>query len=163
MGTRWGINRTVAQVHALLYLSEHPLPAEEIVEALEVARSNVSTSLKELQGWGIVRVVHQIGDRRDHFESLQDVYELFRVIVEERKKREIDPTVAFLRECLAESGKDAPASDAHTRRRIGELTGFFETMTNWYGQMVRLPTPLLLKAVKLGDRVFRYLGLEKKT
>jgi len=162
MGTRWGINRTVAQVHALLFISDRPLPAEEIVEALSVARSNVSTSLKELQGWGIVRVVHQIGDRRDHFESLQDVYELFRVIVEERKKREIDPTLALLRECLAEAGDASNSTDQATSQRLGELLGFFETMTNWYGQMTRVPTSLLLKAVKLGDKVFRYLGGEKK-
>src|SRR5579871_2405460 len=103
MGTRWGINRTVAQVHALLFLSPKPLPADEISTTLAVARSNVSTSLKELQGWGIVRVVHVHGDRRDHFESLHDVCELFRVIMDERKKREFDPTMAMLGECAAEA------------------------------------------------------------
>src|SRR6266436_5543490 len=103
MGTRWGINRTVAQVHALLYISARPLCADEIVDALSVARSNVSTSLKELQGWGIIRVVHVIGDRRDHFESLRDVFEIFRIIIEQRKKREIDPTLALLRECVEEA------------------------------------------------------------
>src|SRR5687767_731583 len=100
MGTRWGINRTVAQIHALLFLSPEPLHAEEIAETLGVARSNVSTSLRELQGWGIVRVVHQLGDRRDHFESLKDVWELFQVIADQRKRREIDPTMALLRECV---------------------------------------------------------------
>src|SRR3954470_23115426 len=100
MGTRWGINRTVAQIHALLYLSSRPLHAEEIAEALSVARSNVSGSLRELQGWGIVRVIHVLGDRRDHFESLKDVWQMFRIIVEERKRREVDPTVAMLRDCL---------------------------------------------------------------
>src|SRR2546430_11655359 len=105
MGTRWGINRTVAQVHALLFISDRPLPADEIVERLWVERSNISTSLKELQGWGIVRVVHVIGDRRDHFESMQDVWEMFRVIIEERKRREIDPTLAILRECVADAEK----------------------------------------------------------
>src|SRR5579872_1448881 len=103
MGTRWGINRTVAQIHALLYLSSRPLNAEEIAETLSVARSNVSTSLKELQGWGIVKVVHVLGDRRDHFESMKDVWEMFRVIVEQRKRRELDPTLALLRECAAEA------------------------------------------------------------
>ena len=88
MGTRWGINRTVAQVHALLFLSPHPLPADEISETLAVARSNVSTSLRELQGWRIVRVVHVLGDRRDHFESTKDVWEIFRIVSEERKRRE---------------------------------------------------------------------------
>src|SRR5499425_2034899 len=92
MGARWGINRTVAQIHALLYLSPKPLNAEEIAETLGVARSNVSNSLKELQGWGIVRVVHVLGDRRDHFESIKDVWDIFRIVAEERKRREIDPT-----------------------------------------------------------------------
>ena len=103
MGTRWGINRTVAQVHALLYISPQPLNADEIVEALDVARSNVSTSLKELQGWGIVRLVHVQGDKRDHFESLKDVWEMFRIVMDERKKREFDPTMHMLRECIAEA------------------------------------------------------------
>src|SRR5438876_778835 len=97
MGARWGINRTVAQVHALLHLSDHPLPADRIAEALGVARSNISTSLRELQGWGIVRAVHILGDRRVHFESTADVWELFRTILDQRKRREIDPTVDMLR------------------------------------------------------------------
>src|SRR6476659_10248175 len=105
MGTRWGINRTVAQIHALLFLSTAPLHAEEIAATLGVARSNVSTSLRELQGWGIVRVTHLLGDRRDHFESMKDVWEMFRIIVDERKKREADPVVAMLRETTAEARK----------------------------------------------------------
>src|ERR1700757_965308 len=100
MGTRWGVNRTVAQIHALLYLSPEPLAAEEIAETLSVARSNVSTSLRELQGWGIVKVTHVLGDRRDRFESVKDAWELFRIVIEERKRREVDPTVALLRECV---------------------------------------------------------------
>ncbi len=105
MGTRWGVNRTVAQVHALLFISPRPMHAEEITETLSVARSNVSTSLRELQGWGIVRVVHVMGDRRDHFESMKDVWEMFRVILNERKRREIDPTLSILRECVVETQK----------------------------------------------------------
>src|SRR5690348_6963628 len=105
MGTRWGINRTVAQIHALLFIMPRPLHAEEIVEALGVARSNVSTSLKELQGWGIVKMVHVLGDKRDHFESLKDVWEMFRIVLDERKRREIDPTLAVLRECIAEASQ----------------------------------------------------------
>src|SRR5262244_4011762 len=100
MGTRWGINRTVAQVHALLFVSPKPLHAEEIASTLVVARSNVSTSLRELQGWGIVRVVHVLGDRRDHFESVKDVWEIFRIVAQERKRREIDPTLRVLHECV---------------------------------------------------------------
>jgi DNA-binding transcriptional regulator GbsR (MarR family) len=158
MGTRWGVNRTVAQVHALLFISARPLCAEEIVDALSVARSNVSTSLKELQGWGIVRVVHVIGDRRDHFESMRDVWEMFRVIAEERKRREIDPTLHLLRECVADLGKEESEEDATTRKRLSELLNFFETMTGWYAQMRKVPTGALLKAVKLGDSVFKFLG-----
>src|ERR1700733_7747696 len=102
MGTRWGINRTVAQIHALLFISPKPLHAEDIAETLSVARSNVSTSLKELQGWGIIKLVHVLGDKRDHFESMKDVWEMFRVVLDERKRREIDPTLVMLRECIAE-------------------------------------------------------------
>jgi len=100
MGARWGINRTVAQIHALLFLSPEPLNAEVIATTLGVARSNVSTSLRELQGWGIVRAVHVLGDRRVHFESTKNVWELFRTIVDQRKRREIDPTLETLRKAL---------------------------------------------------------------
>ncbi len=158
MGARWGINRTVAQVHALLFISPRPLCADEIVEALSVARSNVSTSLKELQGWGIVRVIHVIGDRRDHFESMHDVWEMFRVIAEERKRREIDPTLILLRECVADAEKLKSPGDATTRERLGDLLNFFETMNGWHTQMRKVPTGSLLKAVKLGDNVFKLLG-----
>src|SRR6266436_4642809 len=120
MGTRWGINRTVAQMHALLFISPKPLPAEDIAETLAVARSNVSTSLKELQGWGIVKLVHVMGDKRDHFESMKDVWEMFRVVLDERKKREIDPTVAMLRECI-EDAKKSGAADKFTEQRLREL------------------------------------------
>src|ERR1700687_4357264 len=100
MGTRWGVNRTVAQIHALLFISPRPLNAEEIAEALSVARSNVSTSLRELQSWRIVKIVHLYGDRRDFYESLKDVWQMFRIIGEERKRREIDPTLETLEECV---------------------------------------------------------------
>src|SRR3712207_4131059 len=105
MGTRWGINRTVAQIHALLFVSPTPLHAEEIAETLGVARSNVSTSIKELQSWGIIRVVHVLGDRRDHFESMRDVWELFRQVLDERKRRGGGPTPTHLRDWLIEGGK----------------------------------------------------------
>src|SRR2546430_107710 len=117
MGTRWGINRTVAQVHALLYISPRALHAEEIASTLAVARSNVSTSLRELQGWGIVRLVHVLGDRRDHFESVKNVWEMFRVVMDERKKREFDPTMRVLYECIAEAEKDK-ATDEYTQERL---------------------------------------------
>src|SRR6187401_837674 len=120
MGTRWGINRTVAQIHALLYVSPKPLNAEEIAETLAVARSNVSTSLKELQGWGIVKLVHVLGDKRDHFESMKDVWEMFRVVLDERKKREIDPTLNMLRACIGEAEKEK-AVDPYTQERLRAL------------------------------------------
>src|SRR5215470_10682460 len=119
MGTRWGINRTVAQIHALLYLSPQPLHAEDIAETLGVARSNVSTSLKELQGWGIVKLVHVLGDKRDHFESMKDVWEMFRVVLDERKRREIDPTLAILRSCISEVENDKQ-TDQYTQQRLQE-------------------------------------------
>src|SRR5438874_101275 len=117
MGTRWGINRTVAQIHALLFISSKPLHAEEIAATLDVARSNVSNSLKELQGWGIVKLVHVLGDKRDHFESMKDVWEMFRVVLDERKKREIDPTLAMLRSCVAEAEKDKQ-TDKYTEQKL---------------------------------------------
>jgi len=157
MGTRWGINRTVAQIHALLFLSPTPLNAEEIAATLGVARSNVSTSLRELQGWGIVRVTHILGDRRDHFESLKDVWEMFRIIVDERKKREADPTLAMLREAVVEARK-AGAADAYTRERLGDLLQFFELMIGWVEQTRRLPTPAIVRLVKMGERVAKLVG-----
>jgi len=158
MGTRWGINRTVAQVHALLYISPDPLNADDIVAALEVARSNVSTSLKELQGWGIVRLVHVRGDKRDHFESMKDVWEMFRVVMDERKKREFDPTLHMLHECIAEA-KSGKGADKYTEERLLELYKFFETTTTWYAQVRRWPTTSILKFIKAGDRVLKLLGI----
>ena len=157
MGTKWGINRTVAQIHALLHVSAKPLNAEEIAETLGIARSNVSTSLKELQSWGIVKVVHVMGDRRDHFESIKDVWELYRQVMDERKRREIDPTLSVLRECVIDAEKSGP-EDKYARERIGDLLHFFETMTTWYEQVKRLPTPTLLKMVRLGEKIRKLLG-----
>ena len=158
MGARWGINRTVAQIHALLFLSEQPLDAETIASTLGVARSNVSTSLRELQGWGIVRVTHVLGDRRDRFESLKDVWEMFRIIVDERKKREIDPVLGMLREAAADAKKPA-ASDAHTRQRLDDMLQFFELMTRWTESTRKLPTPAVVKMVKMGDRLAKVMGV----
>jgi DNA-binding transcriptional regulator GbsR (MarR family) len=157
MGTRWGINRTVAQIHALLYLSPSPLHAEEIAETLGVARSNVSNSLRELQNWGIVRVVHVLGDRRDHFESMKDVWQMFRVILDERKKRETDPTLQLVRACVAEAKR--PGGDAYERDRLTDMLAFFEDMTRWYEQTRSMPLPVVKKFVKLGDKIARMLGL----
>ena len=158
MGTRWGINRTVAQIHALLYISPQPLNAEEIAATLSVARSNVSTSLKELQGWRIVKLIHVMGDKRDHFESMKDVWEMFRVVLDERKKREIDPTLTLLRDCILEAEKDKE-TDKYTEQKLRDLHDFFELTTNWYGQIRQWPTAALTKFVKLGDKVRKLLAI----
>jgi DNA-binding transcriptional regulator GbsR (MarR family) len=158
MGTKWGINRTVAQVHALLYTSQKPLNAEEISDLLSVARSNVSNSLKELQAWRIVKLVHVLGDKRDHFEALPDVWETFRRVLDERKKREVDPTLAILRDCIDRAEADS-ATGKYTEQRLRELAGFFETTTEWYEQVRRWPTSALTKFVKLGDKIQKLLGL----
>jgi len=160
MGTRWGINRTVAQIHALLFISPRPLHAEEIVETLNVARSNVSTSLKELQGWGIVRMVHVLGDKRDHFESMKDVWEMFRVVLDERKRREIDPTLAMLRECITEAEQEK-TRDPHTLERLQSLRDFFEATTAWYLQIRNWPASTLAKFVKLGDKALKALKFSR--
>jgi DNA-binding transcriptional regulator GbsR (MarR family) len=152
MGTRWGINRTVAQVHALLFLSPKPLHAEEIASTLSVARSNVSTSLRELQGWGIVRVVHVLGDRRDHFESLKDVWDIFRIVAKERKRREIDPTLRVLQECVAELKKPV-AGSAYTRERLEEMLEFLTSTSGLFEELVHLPTDALRGMARLRGRL----------
>ena len=158
MGTRWGINRTVAQIHALLFLSPKPLNAEQLAEALSVARSNVSTSLRELQSWGVIKVVHVMGDRRDHFESIKDVWELFRVVLDERKRREVDPTLTILRDCVIEAEK-AGGAETYARERLSDLLEFFETTTAWYGQIRRLPTAMMVKFIKMGDMMMKFVGM----
>jgi DNA-binding transcriptional regulator GbsR (MarR family) len=152
MGARWGINRTVAQIHALLFLSAQPIHAEDIAQTLGVARSNVSTSLKELQGWRIVRRVHVLGDKRDHFESMHDPWEMFRVVLDERKQREIDPTTKLLRECIeeAESGDE---TDAFTLERLKSLSNFFDVASQWYLQVRQWPVDELVKLMKLGGKL----------
>ena len=157
MGTKWGINRTVAQVHALLYTSQRPLHAEEICEALGVARSNASVSLKELQNWGIVKVVHLPGDRRDHFESLKDVYEMFRLILAERKRREVDPTLQLLKECLESDATDEDSR--YAAQRIEQLHEFFKLVADFYDKINRVPTKAAVKALRASDRLLNALRL----
>lgn len=161
MGTRWGINRTVAQVHALLFLSPKPLHAEEIAHTLAVARSNVSTSLRELQGWGIVRVVHVLGDRRDHFESVKDVWEIFRIVAEERKRREIDPTLRVLQECVGELKKPG-AGSAYTRERLEEMLEFLTTTSMLFEELVHMPTATLKGMARLRGKLQSLFGSGKK-
>jgi DNA-binding transcriptional regulator GbsR (MarR family) len=160
MGTRWGINRTVAQVHALLFVSPRPLHAEDIADTLAVARSNVSNSLRELQGWRIVRVVHVLGDRRDHFESVKDVWEIFRIVSEERKRREIDPTLRMLQECVGEL-KRTPGN-AYTRERLEEMLEFLTTASGLFEELVSVPTVALKGMARLRGKLKTLLGAGKK-
>lgn len=151
MGSRWGVNRTVAQIHALLYFVGRPLHAEHIAGALDVARSNVSNSLRELQSWKLVRVVHRMDDRRDHFETSQDVWDLFRTVVAERRVREFDPTMAVLRDCIADDAFAAEDPDA--QRRIAETLALMQSLSAWGDEMLRLEPATLVKVMKLGARI----------
>ena len=155
MGSRWGVNRTVAQIHALLFLAGRPMHAEEIAEILLVARSNVSTSLRELQSLNLVRVTHLVGDRRDHFETLKDVWELFRTVVRERKAREFDPTVAFLQDCLTDA--DFAREDAGAKTRIRETLALMAALSSWGDEMLRLEPATLMKIMKLGSKIQKLL------
>jgi DNA-binding transcriptional regulator GbsR (MarR family) len=160
MGARWGVNRSVAQIHALLYLSPQPLTAEEIADTLALARSNVSTSLRELQGWGLVTLTHVLGDRRDHFEAKQDLWEMLLTIVEERKRREVDPTLTMLRQCVLDASDDKE-TDPEIKARIERMLTFVETLANWYVQMRTLQKPTLVSLMKMGSKVAKVLKLTK--
>ena len=151
MGSRWGVNRTVAQIHALLYLAGRPMEAEEIATTLGVARSNVSNSLKELQSWKLVNIVHLRGDRRDHFETSTDVWELFKLIVEGRKQREVEPTLSVLKELLA--SPDLSHESAGAKHRIEETRQFIQILTTWADEMLRQDPETLMKVLKLGARI----------
>jgi DNA-binding transcriptional regulator GbsR (MarR family) len=157
MGARWGLNRTVAQVHALLLISEKPLNAEVLADTLTVARSNISNSIRELQGWGIVRLVHVLGDRRDHFECTKDPWEMFRAVLEERKRREVDPTLHLLRECVRELKREK-GKDVYTGERLRELLEFMELTSSWYNQVVHLPPETIAKMMRVGDRIQKLVG-----
>jgi DNA-binding transcriptional regulator GbsR (MarR family) len=151
MGWRWGVNRTVSQIHALLFLAGRPMHAEEIAAVLQVARSNVSNSLRELENWKLVKVVHLVGDRRDHYETAQDPWDLLRIIVRERKSREFDPTVALLRECVAD-----PAFgelDPGAQKRVRETLSLMETLAKWADEMLALDTGMLVRLARLGAKV----------
>jgi DNA-binding transcriptional regulator GbsR (MarR family) len=152
MGNRWSVNRSVAQIHALLYLADHPLPAEEIQETLGIARSNISNSLKELQGWELVKLTHIPGDRRDHFEAKQDPWDMLMTIVEGRKRREIDPTLEILRECVREAETDGE-TPADVKAKLERLRAMTEQLSGWYDQMRHIPRPVLMKLLGLGAKI----------
>jgi DNA-binding transcriptional regulator GbsR (MarR family) len=154
MGSRWGVNRTVAQVHALLYLSPEALSADDIAEALQVARSNVSTSLHELQNWHLVQVTHQMGDRRDFFSTSHDIWELFLTVLQQRVEREIEPTIATLGRLVTETlAEKQPAVTA----RIADMHAFLTEMHDWYQKMIKLPPSTLRRLVSLGAGVTKRL------
>lgn len=158
MGSRWGLNRTVAQIHALLYISPNPLTADEISDTLGIARSTVSTGLRELQTWNVVKVIHVLGDRRDHFEVIGDVWEMFRAVLRERKRRELDPALDVLRETIAELEENGNG-DLATREKMVEMLDIFETATQLFDQVDRLSTASLMKIAKSGDLVNKVMNL----
>lgn len=155
MGTKWGVNRSVAQIHALLHIAPTPLTAEEICETLDLARSNVSNGLKELQSWKLVKSSRQLGDRRDHFTSIRDIFDLVNAVVEGRREREFAPTLAALHEVAKEAGRDG--TPKAVRGRITETLTTMQMFDDWYTEVARLPRPVQLAVIKLGGRVARLL------
>ena len=151
MGTRWGVNRTVAQIHALLYLTGKPLPADEIADTLGVARSNVSNSIRELQAWNLAKMTHMMGDRRDHFEASTDIWELSRTVVRERQERELAPTIDMLRALL--NHPDVLHDGPERAARMRDMLAMLETLTVWSNEMLRLDTATLTKVLKLGAKI----------
>lgn len=157
MSSRWGINRSMAQIHALLYLSEEPLNAEQISEELSIARSNVSNSLRELRAWGVVRAVHKLGDRRECFQAVSDVWDMFLTILEQRKRREIDPTVETLRECVAEEA-ETHGEEAFALKRMQSMLDLLELLDRWYDQMRSLSPTAQRQVLKMGRKLTKIVG-----
>ncbi|KQS85242.1 ArsR family transcriptional regulator [Methylobacterium sp. Leaf361] len=160
MGSRWGINRTVGQIYALLFVAERPLNADEIVERLGVSRSNVSMGLKELQAWNLVRLQHRPGDRRDYFTTPEDIWQIVRTLVEERKKREVDPTLTLLRELLMQ--EPATEEERHAQARLREMHDLFELFAGWYADVRRLDTERLVQLLTLGSKVQKVLEMKDR-
>jgi DNA-binding transcriptional regulator GbsR (MarR family) len=161
MGGQWGVNRSVSQIHALLYLSEIPLTAEAIADTLGIARSNVSNSIKELMSWGLIRRIPIKGDRRDHFEAETDIWEIVQKIAAGRKEREIDPAITALRSCVAEAETD-PAVNSTALVRLKAMLEFTETVDRWYAQMSKVPRPKISALLRLGSRIVNLLPAGKK-
>ncbi len=162
MGGQWGVNRSVAQIHALLFVSERPLTAEDIAETLGMARSNVSNSLRELIAWKLVRRVPLMGDRRDHFEAETDLLEMVTRIAQGRKEREIDPAAAALRACMAEAEGDPRVSPV-ARERLAEMQLFVETLNRWYDQMLGVPPAKIMALIRMGAKVVNFLSFGRKS
>lgn len=160
MGSRWGLNRSVAQIHALLYLAERPLTAEDIAETLGMARSNVSNSLKELGAWKLIRRTPVMGDRRDHYEAETDLWEMVQRIAQGRKERELDPAAAAIRRCRAEADGDEAVSPV-AARRLAEMERFVGDLERWYDQMLSVPPPKLMALIKMGSKIANLTGIAR--
>jgi len=160
MGGQWGLNRSVSQLHALLYLSERPLTAEEIAVKLGLARSNVSTSIRELMTWNLIRRVPVKGDRREHFEAETDLWEIAMRIAAVRKERELDPALEALRSCVADAERD-PKLNPVAAKRLKDMLAFVDTLDRWYAQMLTVPKSKLATLIRLGTRVVSLLPLGK--
>ena len=160
MGSRWGINRTVGQIYALLYVSAKPLNADEVGEALNFSRSNVSMGLKELQSWSLVRLIHQPNDRREYFQAPDDVWAIFRTLATERRKREIDPTLSMLRDALME--QPSVAEDIHAQARMKQMHAFIEMMTDWLDEVQKMDSATLASLMKMGAKVQKMLELKDR-
>jgi DNA-binding transcriptional regulator GbsR (MarR family) len=151
MGAQWGINRTVSQIHALLYFMGRPLNAEQIASTLQVARSNVSNSLKELQSWNLVQITHLMGDRRDHFSTSLDIWHLFNTVIAERKAREFDPTVKFLKQFLENNTFNKEELEA--KKRVAAMLELMQTLSVWGDEMLKLKPETLTKIMKYGAKI----------
>ena len=160
MGSRWGINRTVGQIYALLYIAQDPLCADDIVDALGISRSNVSMGLKELMGWRLVRLEQRPGDRRDFFSTPEDVWAIFKILAEERQRREIDPTLSMLRDALLETPAD-PA-ERHAQQRMKDMHDLIEQVTDWFGEVRKLSPSTLQTLMNLGSKVTKLLEFKEK-
>lgn len=160
MGSRWGINRTVGQIYALLFVSKKPLNADEMAETLGFSRSNISMGLKELMSWRLVRLQHLPGDRREYFSAPEDVWAIFRTLAEERHKREIDPTLSMLRDALM--AKPVTEEERHAQHRLQEMHDLIELVTNWFAEVQRLDSKSLIQLMKLGSKVTRFLEMKDK-
>ncbi len=158
MGGQWGVNRSVAQIQALLYLTDRPLTAEDIADQLGLARSNVSTSIRELITWKLVRRVPVLGDRRDHYEAEADLWQILTRIAQGRKEREIDPAVAAIHKALEAADAD-PTINQTARARLHEMASFLDTLDGWFGQMLTVQPNTLMRLIKLGTRVVTLLNL----
>ena len=160
MGSRWGINRTVGQIYALIFISQRALNADEISEALEFSRSNVSMGLKELQAWRLVRLRHLPGDRREYFEAPEDVWEIFRVLAEERRRREVEPTLSMLRMALLEE----PSNDAdrHAQARMRQMHELIDRLMTWFDDVQKLAPETAMQLMGMGAAVTKVLELKDR-